>query len=553
MSEAALAGQSAFKSGSGSTDAIVIGAGFSGMYMLHRLRALGMTVRGFEAGDGVGGTWYWNRYPGARCDSESMFYSYSFLSELEQEWPLIERYPGQPEVLRYLEHVADRLNLRDHFTFGAKITGAAYDETCNRWTVRTDDGTKASGTYLITAVGCLSAANTPAFRGAEQFRGESLHTGTWPHEPVNFAGKRVGVIGTGASGIQAIPVIAEQAAHLTVFQRTAQFTIPAANCQLDPQFTTLWKQNYQEWRRRGRHSAAGVPYPASRISALDVSPEDRRAAFEGAWEQGGFMFAQGTFGDLVLSEQANEMAADFVRSKIDEIVHDPAVAEMLKPRTFPFGTKRLPLDTNYYQTFNRSNVTLVDLRATPIEEITPGGVRTSETEYPLDIIVYATGFDALTGPLLALGIQGRRGLSLADAWSMGPKTFLGLAIPDFPNLFTITGPGSPSVLSNMPVSIEQHVEWISGCLGYLRDHHIATIEARRDAMERWTDHVQEVAGRTLYPKAASWYMGANIPGKPRLFLPYIGGVGNYRDKCASVASNGYEGFDLMSPPLAATA
>jgi cation diffusion facilitator CzcD-associated flavoprotein CzcO len=552
MSQTAQDGRTVPGDSAANADAIVIGAGFSGMYMVYRLRELGMTVRGFEAGSSVGGTWYWNRYPGARCDSESMFYSYSFLPELEQEWPLTERYPGQPEILRYLEHVADRLSLRDHFTFNARVVSVTYDAAGNCWTVQTEDGTQDSATFVITAVGCLSTANKPVFKGCDEFAGESLHTGNWPHEPVSFAGQRVGIIGTGASGIQAIPVIAEQAAHLTVFQRTAQFTIPAANGPLDPQFAALWKQNYSEWRRRGRHSPAGVPYPASSISALEVSAAERRSAFEGAWEQGGFMFAQGTFGDLVLSEQANETAAEFVRSKIDQIVRDPAVAQKLKPTTFPFGTKRLPLDTNYYQTFNRPNVTLVDLRATPIDEITSAGIRTTETEYPLDMIVYATGFDALTGPLLALGIQGRRGQPLADAWSNGPKTYLGLAMPDFPNLFTITGPGSPSVLSNMPVSIEQHVEWISDCLAYLREHDLAVIEARQDAMERWTDHVQEVANLTLYPRAASWYMGANVPGKPRLFLPYIGGVGNYRDKCAAIAASGYEGFELTGQPAAAT-
>ena len=532
-------------------DAIVIGAGFAGMYMVYQLRELGFAVHGFEAGDDVGGTWYWNRYPGARCDSESMYYSYSFLPDLEQEWPLDERYPGQPVILRYLQHVADRLNLRKDFTFNAKISSATYDEAANRWTVRAEDGSTASATYLVTAVGCLSTANVPAFPGAEQFEGLSLHTGNWPHEPVDLAGQRVAVIGTGASGIQAIPVIAEQAAHLTVFQRTAQFTIPAANGPLDKQFVALWKQNYPEWRRRGRHSQGGIPYNRSTTSALEVSADERQADFEGAWEQGGFMFAQGTFFDLVIDEEANQTAAEFIRAKISEIVRDPAVAEMLKPRTFPFGTKRLPLDTNYYETFNRPNVTLVDLQATPIEEITARGIRTGDADYDLDVIVYATGYDALTGPLLALGIQGRDGQALADAWAEGPKTYLGLAVPGFPNLLTITGPGSPSVLSNMPVSIEQHVEWISSLLAYLREHGVAAIEARPDATEQWTDHVQEAASFTLFPKAASWYMGANIPGKPRLFLPYIGGVGNYRDRCEAIAAAGYEGFELIGQPAPA--
>ena len=533
-------------------DAIVIGAGFAGMFMVHRLREQGFTVHGFEAGEDVGGTWYWNRYPGARCDSESMYYSYSFLPELEQEWPLEERYPGQPVILRYLQHVADRLQLREHFTFSTRIVAATYDGDANLWTVRTEDGTQAQARYLITAVGCLSAANKPEFPGADRFTGRSLHTSNWPHEPVDFTGQKVGVIGTGASGIQSIPVIAEQAGHLTVFQRTAQFTVPAANGPLDPEFAALWKRNYPEWRRRGRRSLAGFPYSGSVTSALELSPAERTAAFEGAWQEGGLTFAA-TFRDLLIDEEANQTAAEFVWSKISEIVHDPAVAEMLKPTTFPFGTKRLPLDTNYYETFNRPNVTLVDLRATPIQEITPAGIRTAAGEYDLDVIVYATGFDALTGPLLTLGIQGRDGKALADAWAEGPKTYLGLSVPGFPNLFTITGPGSPSVLSNMPVSIEQHVEWIGDCLGYLREHGIDTIEAQPDATESWTEHVQEAVSFTLYPKAASWYMGANIPGKPRLFLPYIGGVGNYRGKCDAVAASGYEGFDLSRADAAASA
>ena len=539
-------------------DAVVIGAGFAGLYMVYRLREDGFSVRGFEQGDGVGGTWYWNRYPGARCDSEIMWYSFSFLSDLEQEWPLAERYPGQPEILRYLEHVAGRLDLYKNFTFGARVTEIAYDEAAGLWTVRAEQSSRGGTTpptidtvtakYVVTAVGCLSAANRPAFPGADRFGGLSLHTGAWPHEPVDLAGKRVGVIGTGASGIQAIPVIAEQAAHLTVFQRTAQFTIPAENGALDEQFVSLFKLNYPEWRRRARESRGGIPTAGSTASALEVSADERRAAFEAAWGAGGFGFTFGTFMDLLTSEDANETAADFVRSKIDQIVRDPEVADMLKPRSYPFGTKRLPLDTNYYQTFNRPNVTLVDLRRTPVEEITPAGIRTGGGHHDLDVIVYATGFDALTGPLEALGIRGRGGRSLGEAWRDGPRTYLGLSVPGFPNLFTITGPGSPSVLTNMPVAIEQHVEWIGDCLHHLRANAVDTIEAIEPATAAWTDHVQEVASRTLYPKAASWYMGANIPGKPRLFLPYVGGLGSYRKKCEEVAASGYAGFDLSGAP-----
>jgi cyclohexanone monooxygenase len=471
-----------------------------------------------------------------------MFYSFSFLSDLEQEWPLTERYPGQPDILRYLDEVADRLDLRKDFTFGAEVTAVEYDEAAGLWTLRTAQGHQATARYVVTAVGCLSAANLPAFPGADSFGGLSLHTGNWPREPVDFTGKRVAVIGTGASGIQAIPVIAEQAAHLTVFQRTAQFTIPAENGPLDEQFVALWKQNYPEWRRRARHSAAGFPYTPSVTSALEVPEEERRAVYQAAWGAGGFTFLSGTFRDLVLSEEANKTAADFVRSKINEIVRDPQVADMLKPWDFPIGTKRMPLDTNYYETFNRPNVTLVDLRRTPVEEITATGIRTSADHHDLDVIVYATGFDALTGPLEALGIRGRGGQPLPDAWREGPRTYLGVAVPGFPNLFTITGPGSPSVLSNMPVSIEQHVEWISDCLAWLRGQGADVIEATEQAAADWTDHVQRVASATLHPKAATWYMGANIPGKPRVFLPYIGGVGSYREHCAAVAADGYQGF-----------
>jgi cyclohexanone monooxygenase len=523
-------------------DAVVIGAGFAGLYMVYRLREDGFSVHGFERGDGVGGTWYWNRYPGARCDSEIMYYSFSFLPGLEQEWPLTERYPGQPDILRYLEEVASRLDLRKDFTFGADVTAVEYDEAARLWTLRTAQGQVATARYVVTAVGCLSAANYPKFRNAEAFGGLSLHTGNWPAEPVDFTGQRVAVVGTGASGIQAIPVIAEQAAHLTVFQRTAQFTIPAENGPLDEDFVALWKQNYPEWRRRARHSLAGFPYTASITYALEVSEAERRTAFEAAWGAGGFTFLSGTFRDLVLTEEANATAADFVRSKIDEIVRDPQVADMLKPRGFPIGTKRLPLDTNYYATFNRPNVTLVDLKRTPVEELTPTGIKTSAGHHEVDVIVYATGFDALTGPLEGLGIRGRGGASLADAWREGPRTYLGVAVPGFPNLFTITGPGSPSVLSNMPVSIEQHVEWIGDCLGWLRAQGAEVIEASEQAAADWTEHVQQVASFTLHPKAATWYMGANIPGKPRVFLPYIGGVGPYRDRCAAIAARGYEGF-----------
>jgi cyclohexanone monooxygenase len=534
-------------------DAVVIGAGFAGMYMVYRLRQAGFSVHGFEAGDGVGGTWYWNRYPGARCDSETMYYSYSFLSDVEQEWPLQERYPGQPEILRYLNHVADHMDVKKDFTFNARVSGITFDDSDQTWTVRTEGGESRRSRWVITAVGCLSDANHPKIAGAESFQGRQLHTGNWPHEPVDFTGKRVGIVGTGASGIQAIPVIAEQAEHLTVFQRTAQFTIPAANGPLSEDMAEMWKDNYPEWRRRARFSRGGVPYPATDRTALEMTADQQRAAYEAAWEEGGFVFALGTFADILTDEEANQTAADFVRAKIDEIVHDPQVAEMLKPWEFPFATKRLPLDTNYYETFNRPNVTLVDIKRTPIERITPTGVQTTAGTHELDILVYATGFDALTGPLLNMNISGREGRTLADAWAEGPVTYLGLGVPSFPNLLTITGPGSPSVLSNMPVSIEQHVEWIGDFLEWAREHGVEQVEPNQQATLEWTAHVQEIANTTLYPKAASWYMGANIPGKPRLFLPYVGGVDTYRYKCDEVAANGYEGFELKSHETAASA
>lgn len=527
-------------------DAVVIGAGFSGIYMVYRLREAGFTVRGFETGSGVGGTWYWNRYPGARCDSEAMYYSYAFLKDVEQEWPLKDRYPRQPQNLRYLEHVADRLDVHKDFTFNTKVTGIVYDETTHLWTVRVENGESRRCHYVITAVGCLSAANVPQIDGAETFEGLKFHTASWPHSPVDFTGKRVGIIGTGATGIQAIPVIAQQADHLTVFQRTAQFTIPAGDGPLSEEFVRMWKANYEEWRRRGRLSAGGYPYPATDRTAFELTPQQRREALEDAWSQGGFFPLLGTFVDLLTDELANETAAEFVRTKIDEIVHDPVTAEILKPRGFPFAAKRIPLDTDYYETFNRANVTLVDLKQTPIERIIATGVMTTNESYDLDILIFATGFDALTRPLLALEVQGRAGRRLADAWGEGPVTYLGLQVPGFPNLFTITGPGSPSVLTNMPVSIEQHVEWIGDCIEWLKEHGVDEIEASEEAANEWTSHVQEVANTTLYPKAASWYMGANIPGKPRLFLPYVGGLDVYRSRCDEVAERGYEGFNLRS-------
>ncbi len=526
-------------------DAVIVGAGLSGLYMLHRLRGLGLSARVYEAGSGVGGTWYWNRYPGARCDIESMDYSYSFSDELQQEWRWTERYAGQPEILRYINHVADRFDLRRDIQFETRVTAAAFDEATHRWAIQTDGGDRMSAQFCIMASGCLSTAQVPTFKGLETFAGKWYHTGNWPHEGVDLTGQRVGVIGTGASGIQAIPVIARQAAHLFVFQRTPNFTIPAWNAPLDPDAERRLKANYAEHRRKNRESRAGFVVPVNDTPALEATPDERQRAYEARWNRGGFGFTS-AFADLSTNKEANETAAEFVRAKIRATVRDPAVAEALSPRDHPIGTKRLPLDTDYYATYNRDNVTLVDVRKDPIETITPDGLRTRAAAYALDSIVFATGFDAMTGTLLNIDIRGRAGYTLKQKWAEGPRTYLGIAIAGFPNLFIITGPGSPSVLSNMIVSIEQHVDWIADCVAYLRAHDRKGIEATIEAEDAWVMHVNEVGNTTLYPLANSWYVGANIPGKPRIFMPYVGGVGAYRKQCDDVAAKGYEGFTLTA-------
>jgi len=530
-------------------DVVIVGAGFAGLYMLHRVRGLGLSAVVFEAGEDVGGTWYWNRYPGARCDIESMQYSYSFSDELQQEWRWTERFAGQPEILRYASHVADRFDLRRDIRFGTRVTGAAFDEAANRWRIETDRGDLVSAEFCIMATGCLSSGRVPDIEGIDSFAGASYHTGQWPHEGVDFTGQRVGVIGTGSSAIQSIPVIAEQAAHVYVFQRTPNFSVPARNTPLPPNYEKEWKASYTERRQRARTLRTGTIYDFGETSALAVPPEQRRQEYAARWARGGIN-VMAAYNDLVTSKEANDTAADFVREQIRAIVHDPAVAEMLVPTNHPIGTKRICVDTGYYETFNRSNVTLVNLQSTPIQEVTPAGIRTREAEfsadYVVDSIVYATGFDAMTGSLLKVDIRGRAGMMLREKWAAGPRTYLGLMTAGFPNLFTITGPGSPSVLSNMMVSIEQHVDWISDCLAHLRSHAATCIEADLQAEDNWVAHVNEVAYTTLYPQANSWYMGANIEGKPRVFMPYIGGVGTYRQTCDTVAANGYEGFRLTT-------
>ncbi len=524
-------------------DAVIVGAGFAGMYMLHRLRGLGFSARVFEAGAGVGGTWYWNRYPGARCDVESMDYSYSFSPELEQEWEWTERYASQPEILKYANHVADRFDLKRDIQFETRVTSATFDEAARRWAVRTDRGDEVSAAFCVMATGCLSDLQVPPFPGLQSFKGKRYHTGSWPHEGVDFTGRRVGIIGTGSSAIQSIPIIAKQAAHLYVFQRTPNYSVPAKNVPMDPEYQRRWKTEYPKHRQDARESRVGFVVERNDVSALAVSAEEREREYEKRWQRGGLGFAA-TYLDIQTNQDANDTAAAFFREKIRGIVRDPALAELLTPKTYPLGTKRLCVDTDYYDTFNRDNVTLVDVRTTPIEEILPEGLRTQTCYYAFDSLIFATGFDAMTGALSRIDIRGRGGASLKEKWTAGPRTYLGLTVAGFPNLFAITGPGSPSVLSNMIVSIEQHADWIADCLAYLRDHGQRTIEATREAEDAWVEHVNQVGDMTLYPKAASWYTGANVPGKPRVFMPYVGGVGLYREKCADVAAKGYEGFTL---------
>ncbi|MCW2938822.1 MAG: cyclohexanone monooxygenase [Actinomycetia bacterium] len=528
----------------GRFDVVIVGAGFSGMQMLYRVRELGFSARVFEAGGDMGGTWYWNRYPGARCDVESLEYSYQFSDDLQQEWVWTERFAAQPEILRYADHVAERFGLRPDIQFNTRVSAATYDEESDRWLVRTAAGDEVTAQFLIMATGCLSSTNLPKFPGMESFRGEIYHTGRWPHEGVDLSSKRVGVIGTGSSGVQAIPVIAEQAKELYVFQRTATYTVPAFNHPLDPDDQATVKADYAGFRARNNlmPGAGYSRYPAANpASIFDATPRERDEAFEARWALGGPTLL-GAFGDIMVNEEANDIAAEFVRNKIRQIVKDPDVAALLSPK-HTIGCKRICVDTGYYETYNRSNVHLVDVGSAPIDELTPNGIRTGGTEYELDVIVLATGFDAMTGTLLKIDIRGREGLTLREKWSAGPHTYLGLGVSGFPNLFTISGPGSPSVLTNMMASIDHHVNWIGACLTYLRDNGVTSVEATPDAEESWVHHVNEVADRTLYPSCNSWYLGANVPGKTRVFMPLLG-FPPYAQKCAEVSANGYEGFAL---------
>jgi cyclohexanone monooxygenase len=540
-------------------DVVIVGAGFSGLYMLHRLRGAGFKTHVFERAGDVGGTWYWNRYPGARCDIESMQYAYSFSPQLEQEWEWTERYATQPEILRYANHVADRFDLRRDIQFNTCVTAAIFNESSSRWMIDTSAGDHISATFFVIATGCLSSTNTPNFEGLESFSGALYHTGEWPHHEIDFSGQQVGIIGTGSSAIQSIPLIAEQAEHLYVFQRTPHYTVPAWNesLQTDPKTQHSGrkaygydenltieeiKADYLGLRQRARKSFAALAFRPNKQSALEMTESERQQEFENRWKQGGLTF-QGAFRDFATSHEANEFAAEFVREKIRKTVNDSVVAKALVP-TYTIGCKRLAVDSNYYETYNRPNVTLVDVSKSPIERITSTGVYALGQEYPLNLLIMATGFDAMTGTLLKIDIQGRRGLRLREKWVEGPRTYLGLCLAGFPNLFTITGPGSPSVLTNMLMAIEQHVDWIVDCLEYLRDRNIIEIEPTLEAENKWVVHNNEVASDHIRSSCSSWYIGGNIEGKPRVFMPYVGGFPDYVEKCRNIAAKGYEGFAL---------
>ncbi|MDO8290449.1 MAG: NAD(P)/FAD-dependent oxidoreductase [Parvibaculum sp.] len=525
-------------------DAVIVGAGFAGMYMLHKLRQAGLSARVFEAGDGVGGTWYWNRYPGARCDVESLEYQYGFSDEIQKGWTWSERYSAQPEILRYQNYVADKLDLKRDIQFSTRVTSATYDEPNALWTITTDKGNTVHARFCIMATGCLSAARVPDFEGIDDFTGDWYHTGDWPHEGVDFTGKRVGVIGTGSSGVQSIPLIAAQAKHVTVFQRTANFTLPACNRPLDPAVAAASKQTLLEDRKHALTTAGGIIcFEYNERLAEDFTEAEVEAEMKARWEAGGFAFL-GAFGDVMLTKSANDKAADFARREMRKHIKKPEVVDLLLPNDHPIGVKRLCLDTDYLETFNAPHVELVNARATPVSRISADGIVCGDKEYKVDAIVFATGFDAMTGAILGVNITGRKGEKLKDKWAAGPRTYLGLGSAGFPNLFFITGPGSPSVLSNMIVSIEQHVDWITDCLSRLTKGNLRVIEVKPDAEDTWVAHVNELAATTLYPQANSWYMGANIPGKPQVFMPYPGGVGVYGEKLAEVANADYDGFAL---------
>ncbi|WP_206598591.1 flavin-containing monooxygenase [Croceicoccus estronivorus] len=537
-------------------DAVIVGAGHSGLYMLHKLRGLGFSAIVLEAEDDIGGTWYRNRYPGLRCDVESVLYSYSFDEDLDQEWEWSERFPAQPEILDYLNHVADRFDLRRDIVLNSEITGATWDDDARAWTLRAVNGKSYRGRFCLMATGILSVPSMPSDELTGAFEGEWYHTANWPKDPVDFTGKRVGVIGTGSSAVQVIPRLAEQASHLYVFQRTPAFAIPANNYRLDDDYRAWWRENFRGVREKNRWGTI-VGFGDTRMddryrvapvpSALDATPEERRARYQMFWDMGGGQITIG-YPDLIVNEDANRTLADFTEQKIDEIVSDPETADALKPRGFPVGTKRPCLEIGYYEAFNRDNVTLVDLRRDPLARTAEHGIETrSGACYALDALVFATGYDAVTGALVRMNIQGRRGTELAAKWAAGPVAYLGLMTADFPNLFMLLGPTSPSAFTNCISSIEQHVDWIADLLVTMRGDKQEVVEVTSDAEEAWSRHAAELVGQTLFPKANSWYMGDNIPGKPRRMLIYVGGMASYREKCNAVAAAGYEGFVFSGP------
>ena len=522
-------------------DAVIVGAGFSGLYLLHRLRKAGFSTRVFERGGGVGGTWYWNRYPGARCDVESLQYSYSFDEQLQQEWHWPEKFSAQPDILAYANHVADRFDLKKDIEFNTEIKVGCFDEKSSSWKITTSKGEKVTARFFIMATGCISTTQVPSIKGLNNYKGNTYHTGNWPHEEVNFAGQNIAVIGTGSSGIQSIPVLAEQANNLTVFQRTPNYSIPSQNEPMTNKYEQSWKDVYTARRKEMRYSAHGSLKDLNNVPALSVDEEQRQQLYSERWTIGGTGFL-GSFNDLLTNADANYTAAEFVRQQIKKIVEDQETAEILCPTTYPIGTKRICIDTGYFETYNRKNVKLIDISKRPIQRLVSNGIVANEKLYVFDSIIFATGFDAMTGSLFNVDIKGRKGIALRDKWNAGPKTYLGLMSASFPNLFMITGPGSPSVKSNMIMSIEQHVDLVTDTLLRMRREGLSVVEPELAAENSWVEHVQEVANKTLFPRANSWYMGANIPGKPRLFMPYIGGVGVYREICEEIVADNYRGF-----------
>ena len=522
-------------------DVVVVGAGFSGLYLLYRLRKAGFSTRVFERGGDVGGTWYWNRYPGARCDVESLQYSYSFDEQLQQDWHWPEKFSAQPDILAYANHVADRFNLKKDIEFNIEVKASWFDEKLKTWKITTNTGEEINAQYFIMATGCISTTQIPNIKGLSDYVGNTFHTGDWPHEEVDFSGQSIAVIGTGSSGIQSIPVLAKQAKKLTVFQRTPNYSIPSQNEPMTKKYERSWKDVYSERRKEMRYSAHGSLKDLNDVPALSVDEDQRQELYTKRWAIGGTGFL-GSFNDLLTNADANYTAAEYVRQQIKRVVKDKETAEILCPRSYPIGTKRICIDTGYFETYNRENVKLVDISKKPIQRLVTDGIIVDDQLYPFDSIIFATGFDAMTGSIFNVDIKGRGGLALKEKWNAGPKTYLGLMSASFPNLFMITGPGSPSVKSNMIMSIEQHVDLVIETLLSMRRKGLSVVEPELEAENKWVDHVQEVANKTLFPQANSWYMGANIPGKPRLFMPYIGGVGAYREICEEIVANNYRGF-----------